>query len=159
MKKTAITLCIVFSLFWTGSLLAQETVPKSKVELAEEKKAVAKMKADEKAAAADEKKRIAEEKAEEKRIKNLALAQKNYDKALTEKQNSEIKLAKKELAIEKAIQKGKATDADIAKMKLELKKIEIAIQQASADMDKFQREILRNTKEIPKVEQVEEEKH
>lgn len=159
MKNIGITLCLVFSLFWTGSVLAQESVEKSKAELAEEKKAVAKMKADEKAAAAEEKKRIAGEKAEEKRIKSLEVAQKNYDKALTEKQNAEIKLAKKNLAIEKAIQKGKATDADIAKMKLDLKKIEIAIQQASADMDKFQRDITRNTKDIPKVEEVVEEKH
>jgi hypothetical protein len=70
---------------------------------------------------------LKDEKAELKRIKNFETSLKNYDNALNKKHEAEVKLAKQNLKYEKAVLKGKADDAALAKLLLDIKKTEIAI--------------------------------
>ena len=57
-----------------------------------------------------------------------------------------MKLAKQNLKYEKAVLKGKADEAALAKLLLDVKKTEITIQQAEVELDRYQREIERYRK-------------
>jgi hypothetical protein len=84
---------------------------------------------------------LKDEKAELKRIKNFDTSLKNYDNALNKKHDAEEKLAKQNLKYEKAVLKGKADDAALAKLLLDIKKTEIAFHQADGDLDRYQQDI------------------
>ncbi|RPA70069.1 hypothetical protein EF405_01915 [Cyclobacteriaceae bacterium YHN15] len=133
----------VFVLFLFGmSILSNGLIAQGK----DDKVADAHEKNELKLDAKSEKQLLKDEKAELKRIKNFEASLKNYDNALNKKHDAEVKLAKQNLKYEKAVLKGKADDAALAKLLLDIKKTEIAIKQADGDLDRYQRDIERYRK-------------
>ncbi len=153
MIKSFLTLIFIVLVSGTFPAIGQSTqAPLSKVEalkakqdLKEEKKRIKNEKAESKAIARLEKQKSVEEKAEKKRIQELTKVHKNYDKALHNKHKSEIKLAKQRVKFEQAKLKKKATDADLAKMELAIKRTEIDVINEEGKVANFKRDIERNT--------------